>query len=279
MIYLLLAIASSAMVSICMRLSEKHIKSQMGMFTANYAVCIVLSLLFMGGQTNIAADSSAAITIGLGLVSGVLYLLGFVFLKINMKHNGIVLSSTFMKLGVLIPTIMAMTIFHEKPTVMQLIGIVFSAIAIILINFEKEDAAESGKKGWLLFLLLLSGITDSMANIYEKVGSANGKNAYLLITFGTACLIAFFSMIYQKEKLARNELFYGALIGIPNYFSARFLLLSLGSLEAVVVYPTYSVATIVVVTLVGLLVFKETISKKKAFALVFIATAIAMLNI
>lgn len=279
MIYLLLAIASSAMVSICMRLSEKYIKSQMGMFTANYAVCIILSLLFMGGQINIAADSSAAITVGLGLVSGVLYLLGFVFLKFNMKHNGIVLSSTFMKLGVLIPTIMAIVIFHETPTVMQLIGIALSALAIVLINFEKEDTVDSSKRGWLVLLLLLSGITDSMANIYEKIGSANGKNAYLLITFGTACLIAFFSMICQKEKLTKNEIFYGALIGIPNYFSARFLLLALGNMDAVIVYPTYSVATIVVITLVGLLVFKETISKKKACALAFIVTAICMLNI
>ena len=46
MIYLLLAIACSALISICMRISEKHIKNEMGMFMANYALCILLSFVY-----------------------------------------------------------------------------------------------------------------------------------------------------------------------------------------------------------------------------------------
>ena len=45
MIYLVLAILSSALISIGMRLGEKHVKNEMGMFMANYAVwfCLLLS--------------------------------------------------------------------------------------------------------------------------------------------------------------------------------------------------------------------------------------------
>lgn len=46
MFYLLLAIASRALISIFMRASESKIKNQMGMFAANYAACCVLSLLY-----------------------------------------------------------------------------------------------------------------------------------------------------------------------------------------------------------------------------------------
>jgi hypothetical protein len=35
-------------------------------------------------------------------------------------------------------------------------------------------------------------------------------------------------MIFKKEKLGKNELIYGILIGVPNFFSAKFLLMALG---------------------------------------------------
>ena len=36
MLYLIFAIISSVLISVCMRASEKHITNQMGMFAANY---------------------------------------------------------------------------------------------------------------------------------------------------------------------------------------------------------------------------------------------------
>ena len=47
MIYLVLAMITSMLVSVFMRLSEKYITNKMAMFMSNYAICVVLSILFM----------------------------------------------------------------------------------------------------------------------------------------------------------------------------------------------------------------------------------------
>ena len=107
MFYLVLAILSSTLISIFMRISEKYLKNQMAMFMANYAVCMLLSILFMTGERSALQGQSMKIAVVLGILSGVLYLGNFMLLQYNMKHNGIVLSSTFMKLGVLIPTVIS----------------------------------------------------------------------------------------------------------------------------------------------------------------------------
>ena len=279
MIYLLLAIASSAMVSVCMRISEKHIGNQMGMFMANYAVCILFSFLFMDRPVDYLVNNSSGLVIGLGVISGILYLANFIFLKLNMKHNGIVLASTFMKLGVIIPTIMAVIVFHEIPRWTQIGGIIISLVAIVIIHFEKEALHGGDKKSWLLALLVVSGFTDSMANIFEQVGNANGKDGYLFVTFLTALLISMVPALLGKTKTSNKDLLFGMMIGIPNYFSARFLLLALGSVHAVLAYPMYSVATIITITLAGIIVFKEPISKKKLVALGLIVLALCLLNI
>lgn len=278
MVYLLLAITCSALISICMRISEKHIKNEMGMFMANYALCILLSFVYMDGKPAFPVQG-LPVTVGLGVINGILFLAGFLFLKLNMKHNGIVMASTFMKLGVLIPTLMAVVVFGEMPRWTQVVGILIALAAIIIIHFEKDAIQESNKKLWLLILLLVSGITDSMANIYDKVGNAEGQDAYLFITFFVAFLLALVVALRSKTKFSAKDVLFGIVIGVPNYYSARFLLLAVGSVDAVLAYPTYSVATIVVITVVGILAFREKVSAKKMLALGLTAVALCLLNI
>ncbi len=278
MIYLLLAIASSAMVSLTMRLSENHIKNNMVMFAANYTACLVLARYFMGDARLLTLQKGIATAAGLGLLSGILYLVNFVLLQVSMRHNGVVLSSTFMKLGVLVPTVMAILIFRERPEITQIIGIAAALAAIVLIHFEKNTGRVSSKKSLLILLLLLSGFTDSMANIYDKAGLPIFKEHYLFFTFFAALLSALLMAIKERKKFSAAELFFGALIGIPNYFSARFLLLALGSVPAVITYPVYSAATIVVISAAGVLLFKEKVSRRKKKALILIILALVFLN-
>ena len=69
------------------------------------------------------------------------------------------------------------------------------------------------------------------------------------------------------------------LIGIPNFFSSKFLLLSLGGVPAVIAYPTYSVATLMTVTLAGVCFFKEKLGNRQWIALGVILVALVLLNI
>ena len=282
MTYLILAIVSSSLISILMRLSENHIKNEMGMFMANYALCALLAIGFMDKSGPVLGYNDQHLTLIIGFMTGTLFLGGFLFLKYNMKYNGIVLASTFMKLGVLIPTLMAIVVFGEIPTIMQIAGIGLAIIAIIIIHFDNDaqDGMETkaNKKIWLLVLLMLGGLGDSMCNIFEKIGPASGKDGFLLLAFFTAFVMTVLIVVIGKKKIHKEDILFGILVGIPNYFSARFLLAALGTIEAVIVYPTYSVATMVVIAIAGVVAFGEKISMKKGIALGLIAVAIALLN-
>ena len=132
MIYLVLAILSSMLVSVLMRLSETRIHNRASMLACNYLMCTVLAASFAG--TVPLPQEGVAFTVGLGLVSGAMYLGGFLLLQWNIARNGVVLSATFMKLGVLVPTAMAMLIFGERPGAVQMAGMLLAFLAILLIN-------------------------------------------------------------------------------------------------------------------------------------------------
>ena len=278
MIYLLLAILSSAMVSIVMRLSTGRVKEGMGMLSMNYLCCLFLSLAYTGVSNAFPALEGLGRTIFMGSINGVLYLLGFVLLQVNVRKNGVVLSGVFMKLGLLVPMVMSVLLFAEMPSLIQTVGFLLAVGAIVLINYEKDD--KNSRFGFGLILLLLAGGSgDAMSKVFNEIGAPALSDQFLLYTFFSAFLLCTAMTVVKKEKIGLKEVLFGFLIGIPNFFSAKFLLKALESISAVIVYPTYSVATLLVITLAGVLFFKEKLKYRRWAALGVILVSLVLLNI
>ncbi|MBE5761459.1 MAG: hypothetical protein E7334_05635 [Clostridiales bacterium] len=278
MIYLLLAIFSSAMVSIVMRLSTGRVKEGMGMLSMNYLCCLFLSLAYTGVSNAFPALEGLGRTLFMGSINGVLYLLGFVLLQVNVRKNGVVLSGVFMKLGLLVPMVMSVLLFAEMPSMIQTVGFLLAVGAIVLINYEKDD--KNSKFGFGLILLLLAGGSgDAMSKVFNEIGAPELSDQFLLYTFFSAFLLCTAIAVVKKEKIGLKEVLFGFLIGIPNFFSAKFLLKALESISAVIVYPTYSVATLLVITLAGVLFFKEKLKNRRWAALGIILVSLVLLNI
>lgn len=279
MFNLLLAVCSSALVSITMRLSETKVKNNIGMLCVNYLMCMLLSWGYTGFARLFPVVKGLGLATGLGIVNGVLYLAGFVLLQINIRKNGVVLSSTFMKLGLLVSMLVSVIFFREQPGFLQWLGFFLAVAAIILINYQPGTGKAASKWG-LILALLAGGTVDSMSKVFEELGNPALSDHFLLYTF----LVAFVCCTClnagtKKGRPGKREWAYGLLIGIPNFFSAKFMLAALKTVPAVIVYPVCSVGTILVVTMAGVLLFKERLEKRQWVALALILVALVLLNI
>jgi len=275
MLYLLLAVLSSAMVSIIMRLSGDRVKNNLSMLAVNYLICTLVAA-FDAGWRLIPAGAGAQMTLAMGFIHGACYLLSFWLLQRNVKHNGVVLSSIFMKLGLLVPMAVSLLVFHERPALLQAAGFAFALIAILMVNSSGERDSVGSHWG-LLLLLLAGGAGDALAKIFEELGNQSQSGQFLLFTFLTALGLCLLLVWKNKQRFGWNELLFGALIGVPNFLSARFLLGALGELPAVIVYPTCSVGTILVVTLAGITLFREKLTAKQWIAMMIIVVSLIFL--
>lgn len=278
MINLVLAVVSSVLISIFMRVGSDKVKSNISLLAMNYVVCIIMAGAYVGFDVVLPEAEGFGQMLGFGVFNGVLFLTSFMCMQYNTIKNGIVLTSIFNRLGLLVPMTLAIFAFGEMPTALQAVGFVIAVASIILINFEK-GASRAGSKLTLLLGLLLCGSCDAMSKIYERLGSAALSDQFLFYTFAMAFVLCMAIMFIKKERPGLKELIYGVLIGIPNFFSAKFLLASLDSLDAVIVYPTYSVATMLLVTLAGVVIFREQLKKRQWIALGAILVALVLLNI
>ena len=279
MFYLLLAILCSSMVQIFMRLSTEKVKNNMSMLAVNYTTCMLIAAAYTGFSNLFPVQSGLGIAGGLGFMQGLLYLLAFILLQFNDRRNGVVLSASFMKLGLLVPIAISVIFFGEEPGVFHAIGFVIALIAIVMINYDPKKVAPAGSKLGLIALLLVGGFGDVMAKLYQELGNPALSAQFLLYTFGGALILSLILMIIKKERPGKAELIFGVLVAIPNYFSSKFLLAALAELEAVITYPCYNVGTILVATLAGIWLFKERLQKRQWIAMGAILVALVLLNL
>lgn len=274
---LLLAILSSAMVSILMRLGESRVRNTMVLFLTNYTVCSLTSLYFL--RPLVPAGPGGLSALGMGLLGGVLFLTSFAMFRINIRKNGVVLSAIFMKLGVLVPLFTAVVLFHEEPTFLQILGFLVAVAAMVMVNLGAERTAPVRSAALLLLLPLLGGLADAMINIYDKSGAPAWKDHFLLFIFLSAGLLCLAIALWQRKPFGLADVLFGLIVGIPNYFSSRFLMLSLTSLPAVVAYPVCNVGTIILITLTGVLAFREKLNRPRLIGIGLILLALVLLNI
>ena len=179
------------------------------------------------------------------------------------------------------PMAVSIFLFGEMPTILQLIGFLIAAAAIILINSDGSaaDGSTARSHAGLILLLLMAGGADTMSKVYEEWGEPALASNYLLYAFITALIMGIASMLIKGQRPGKYEIAFGLLVGIPNYFSAKFLLDALAYIPAVITYPTCNVATILVVTLAGILFFREKLSRRQGLAIAAILIALALLNL
>ena len=283
MIYLILAIICSSIISIVMKISKNHVNNKMMMFFTNYVICSICSLFFIGNIKEIP-NNEFIFPILFGILTGFGYLGCFLLLELNIRKNGVVLSSTFSKLGLIVPIFIAIVFYHEVPSPLKIIGIILALVAIIIMNVElRKNDIESKSFNimnlLLILLLVFGGLTDASSTIFEHIALFELKGLFLSIIFISALVISLIILIIEHKKVSYKDVLFGIFIGIPNYFSSYFLINSLKTLNAVVVYPTYSVSTIVIITIVGILFFKEKLKIKEIIGIIIIIASIILLNI
>ena len=292
MIYLILSILSASIISIAIRFSKNHVKNKVMMFLTNYVVCMICAIFFLTNIDSIPKEE-LSFPIWFGIIMGFFYLVTFLFYEFNIRKNGVILSNIFSKLGTIIPVIVTFVFFNEAPKPLKIIGIVLAVIAVVIMNLElkkkpveleedenkKEDTTINVAYIFLILFFLLSGIADSTTTVFNHMSIPELNGFFLLFVFGSAFIFALILLVIKHEKISIYDILFGLVIGVPNYFSSFFTLKALETVPAQIVYPTFCVGTIMIVTLFGVLAFKERLKLKDYIGILIIIAALILLNI
>ena len=80
--------------------------------------------------------------------------------------------------------------------------------------------------------------------------------------------------VVERKPLKVKSVLWGVIFGIPNFFSLVFFLKALGSMSSSEVFPLVSMGVVVSSSLIGLLLFKEKLSKSNWIGIILSICAI-----
>ena len=280
MLYLLLAILSSASMALALRLFRDPAGNRYGIILGNYLTCILLALLLAPRGSSVLSGSGG--TVLMGAVTGFFYVAALVGMQTSVHRNGAGLTAAFARLGLVISLLVSVLFFGERPAPLQLVGAALVLAALVLIHAGGEGGSKKGF-GILLLTLFFSGGADAMSKVFEQLGDPAENSRFFFWLFVTALLMtAGFALREGRrtgKRLVLRELAAGAAVGVPNYFSSFLLLRSLQSLPAFLVFPVFSTGAILLTLLAGALFFRERLTRRQTLGVCLILAALVLLNL
>lgn len=279
MLFLILAVLASSVLAIVL----KYLGSGYGygVYFFNYVTCAVLAFATMEKKSLWNGDP---LPLWLGAVSGFLYLAALIVYAHSIRKNGAVLSSVFTRLGVLVPIFVSVVLFGERPTPLQGLGILVAVLAAVVMNGLPKKGQDQGVTPGvaivpLLLALLFNGASDSMSKIFTQLGARQDDGLFVFYIFLFAGLFTLILLLREKQKPTRRDVLLGILVGVPNFFSSRLLLAALTELPAFLVYPSYSVGAILVISAASFILFRERLNRRQLGAVGMILGALVLLNL
>jgi len=276
---LLLAMTANTIMIFSMKYADKAGADSRGTIFLNYVFgSILTTILLKGFSVSGFTWEEIRVPVVFGIINAFFMVSCMVIQQASISSNGAGLTTTYNRLGVLIPTVLSIFLLHEYPTVMKAGGILLSVIAIV---YSYEASEKEKRKNYLLLglLLVLGGIIDFNSKILSIIAEPELKNVYTFSTFLSCAVLMLVVVLVKKPQIGKKEVFCGALIGIPNVGITFGMVRAAAAVPAYILYPVYSGSVILLVNGIGVFLLKEHLTKREQLSTAMIAVALVLLNI
>ena len=282
MIYIILSIFCSVTVAVLLKLAKRYQISIIQSVTINYLTALTLCFLFFKPDVKVVT-TAAPWPIYLGLA--VLLPTIFLFLAASVKNLGIVKTDIAQRLSLFIPILAAYFIFKEDFSQLKFIGLGIGFLAIIL-TFLRKTENDSKSNNWFypIAVFIGFGIIDILFKqiaLHKELPYTTSLFIVFCLAFLVSIIIVIIMVITQKTKLQLVNLGCGLVLGLFNFGNILFYLKAHKALSSnpSTVFAAMNLGVIVVGTVIGIILFKEKLSKLNYFGIALAICAVVLITL
>jgi drug/metabolite transporter (DMT)-like permease len=205
----------------------------------------------------------------------------------SVRLAGIVRTDAAQRLSLFISILSAFLIFSETLNVVKITGIAMGIISIILLIPWKEKRAvrRRSTNSWFYLVLIFVGfgVIDVLLKQVAKVTTVPFTTS-LFIIFILAFIISVIGLIYlistKKTRFSWPHILIGWILGVVNFGNIFFYIKAHQALanNPSTVFSTMNIGVIVAGALVGLLIFREKLSRLNLAGIVLAIIAIVVIS-
>jgi multidrug transporter EmrE-like cation transporter len=202
----------------------------------------------------------------LSLVIGVLFVVTFFLLSRSTISVGLAVTAVASRMSVLIPVVAGFLLFGDVVSGLKILGILLAMISFYLI-FKPDGQPQINVSRILMPFLLFLGIgaNDTIMK-YIQFHYLDGDETLLLtnvffISLVIGSIILLFRNIWIRKQLSYKSVFAGFLLGSFNFAATYFFIRSMIQYESALLFPAVNVGIVALTALLGLVFFKENLSR------------------
>lgn len=283
---LIFGILSSTFILILFRVFPKYKVNTFQAVVFNYFTACIFGLIFYGSQFSSKAFQNLS-WLPFSIISGILLIALFLVIGISAQKNGISFTSIVSKMSMAVAVCLMIFFYNEPLTILKVSGIILAFVGIISISWKKSNKGlkkNSQFLSLLIFLFVGGGVLDFIFNYTQNFHLANlSTPLFSAISFGFSGIIGISILMFQiarkKQTFHYRNIIAGILLGIPNFFSVYLLMSAYSTLgwNDSTVITVMNVSVVLMAFFIGVLIFKESFTRLKAFGLFASLSAIILL--
>lgn len=269
MLFLLLSILCSVLIGFVFKLFGRFQIDSFQAIVFNYFTCVICGWIYANDLPIGPGTGDEGKWLPYALFLGVVFITGFTGAALTVRYFGVTVSQIMQKMSIVATVPFAILVYNETTRLGKIIGIVLALAAIILVNWpkHKNESQSANNRLWIpavtWLLAAIIEITFLWVQGEQYVDPSNVR--FISTVFAAAGTLGLAAALYgwSTGKLIYNNknVLGGILLGIPNFGSMYFLLLSLSTgLEGSFVFPVVNVGIILATTIGATWIFKEKLS-------------------
>ncbi|WP_219225417.1 EamA/RhaT family transporter [Pedobacter antarcticus] len=280
MIYILFSVCCSVIVSILLKLARRYKINVLQAVSFNYVAAAALGLFFFRPEPVQLLQAPPLLSFSLGIILPLLFLI----LASSVSKAGIVRTDIAQRLSLFIPIIAALYLFGESFNTLKIAGLAAGFTAIILILMKQSGKSKSQHFIFPILVFVGFGIVDVL---FKQLAShlvipyTTVLVSIFLISFLVSILIVLYRVFVKREKFQLINVLCGLILGAFNFGNILFYLKAhrVLSAEPSTVFAAMNMGVIVTGSIVGVLIFKEKLSKTNYFGIAMALLAILLITL
>lgn len=252
----------------------------------NYATAFILSCVLAYRGKSFAFTP---LTLTFGLINGISYAFGFVLVVTGMRLTGIVVTTAVIQLSMVIPILISVIIWHERPSLWQTLGILIALGALPLLSMRAKPTEVTNRPAWetsskvgiivVALLFLNAGMGRLAMKGFNEMCPVDQKPMYLVSLFLVTTVPYLLVCLHKRQSPTGWEIGYGVLIGVCNVSGSGMFLAALDHLDALIAFPVSGSGGMLFTATIGILALGERLNKRLTVGVALTVVALILVNL
>jgi drug/metabolite transporter (DMT)-like permease len=278
MLFLILSIVCSVTVGAIFKFTRVYSLNVIQIVATNYVAALVLCYLFFSPDLGTLEATSPW---GIYTTLGILLPSVFLFLAASIKYMGIVKTDAAQRLSLFIPILAAWFLFGEHFNTLKISALLVGFPALLFI-LAKPTSNQENKWIYPALVLLGFGIIDILFKqiaLYTTLPFTTSLFVVFAIALVIMGIVVGYEILFRKAKISSKSLLFGVVVGIFNFGNIFFYLKAHQAFfqNPSTVFAGMNMGVIIIGSLVGILIFKEKVTKLNVTGLFLALVAIVLI--